>query len=432
MSVKKRVEDYLFRRGYFIITPRTHSFGGFYESLNLGLRICYFLKKKPIYCTVVFSEANYYKSLTSKVFGLKIVGRLIFNEDKFSVFFSILLSLIVNICNILSKLKFYKFLSIFFGSDKVKKIHFKYFGYRGNSFSDFRFINLNDLSNIYKVNVTIYNSILKKIFQKETQIRNSICFVVKDRGYSKILGISNNQVASIKNYKKALNFFIEKKYNISRVGEPSMSEFDFKNSNFFDFTKKKKHFEYLNRQYFSSEFYFGTGASHASVANFFNKRSLITNSICYSLPRIYLKGDFVTFKKIFCLKEKKVLSLEEIFNRVSLATKLHTDNISEKSESIILIDNDEDEILDAARDFLNFSEQKDENELLNKYYEMRKDYILKNKFFTNKDSADFHEFFINCEGSVPKNFLKTYLFQNELLKEISNKIGFELKKKYLI
>ena len=64
-------------------------------------------------------------------------------------------------------------------------------------------------------------------------------------------------------------------------------------------------------------------------------------------------------------------------------------------------------INELEKDFLNFSEQKDENELLHKYHQMRKDYILKNKFFSNKDTVDFHEFFINCEGSVPKNFFIT-------------------------
>ena len=97
------------------------------------------------------------------------------------------------------------------------------------------------------------------------------------------------------------------------------------------------------------EFILATNTPSIAIANFFDKKRVITNS-----PEQYSNNtasfsleNFSIFKKVFCLKKKKILSIEEILSNEYLFIEeisLFTDN-----KQYILIENNNFEILETCK-----------------------------------------------------------------------------------
>ena len=124
------------------------------------------------------------------------------------------------------------------------------------------------------------------------------------------------------------------------------------------------------------------------------------------------------FKKIFCLKKKKILSLEEIFFDEKLFF-LKIDNLI-KDKEIILIENSPDEILNATKNFLHNSvNNKQISKLMIKYEELRKNAI---KYHKKKNLKQFYiPLYESSKITIPDSFLENYLIDSKDLHEISKK-----------
>ena len=90
-------------------------------------------------------------------------------------------------------------------------------------------------------------------------------------------------------------------------------------------------------------------------AIFFDKKRIIANAPAqYSNNTLSLsKCNFSIFKKVFSIKEKRILSIEEILDNENL----FIDEISllKRSKDFLLIENTPDEILETCKAFLNYN-----------------------------------------------------------------------------
>jgi len=201
-----------------------------------------------------------------------------------------------------------------------------------------------------------------------------------------------------------------------------MNSFNYKNKNYEDLTKSKNYLSKFNSIIENSDYYIGSGASHGESVELFDKKKCLINSIdhlhnSYS----YSKKNVILFKKIFDIKRRKILSIEELFE---LDLFNYTDVINKnRNREIVLIENDEHEILDSVKSFLRINEYSPETNGKNKqYFEMRQLAVkkkIKNKFCSLLLSCEFNEY------SVPENYLNQFLFRNEHIDELSKKFYLE-------
>ena len=64
--MKKFLEEYFYKKNYFILTPKIHSFGGFFESFLFGTKIPKYIKKKTILIIPFIDTKNHYSDSPKK------------------------------------------------------------------------------------------------------------------------------------------------------------------------------------------------------------------------------------------------------------------------------------------------------------------------------------------------------------------------------
>ena len=201
-----------------------------------------------------------------------------------------------------------------------------------------------------------------------------------------------------------------------------MKNFYFENKNYKDLTKSDDYLSQFNLALKNCNFYFGSGASQGEAVELFGKRKFIINSIDHMQSSFsYKKNNVMLFKKIFDVKKKKILSIEELFDCDLFdhfqVTKKY------RNKEIILIENDKNEIIDSLKFFLNIDETNFELDDINKqYFDIRK--LAVQKKVKNRSCS----FYLACEFneySLSNNYLNHYLFSNEYLNEISKKYYYE-------
>ena len=74
MKINFLISNFFLKLGFFIITPRNDSFGGFYGTLMNGFKIANYLKKKKIICINLIDYRN--KFGQKKIGERVLVGRL--------------------------------------------------------------------------------------------------------------------------------------------------------------------------------------------------------------------------------------------------------------------------------------------------------------------------------------------------------------------
>ena len=103
--MKNLIEKY-FAKNYFIITPRTHSYGGLSDSLMFGYKIAKFFNKKILLAVPLFNLHR--KHTKKKIFGLKLITILFLKELDFkSKILSLVISIFLNFNLLLKKLKYF-------------------------------------------------------------------------------------------------------------------------------------------------------------------------------------------------------------------------------------------------------------------------------------------------------------------------------------
>ena len=424
MNLNFIISNFFLNLGYFIITPRNYSFGAFYGTLLNGIKIANYLKKKKIICISLIDYHNKFgqKKVHNFNMTIKIIQKLKFDE----IVFSILLSVFLLPFHIMYYLKITSVLNkVFFRNFSYKYIP-KYYGY-GEQYTNENLENKSNFVYQLRLEPKLYSQIDVNIFKNEKINEKKIAFCIKDENYKIIKGISEVYCSDINLMRPSLDYLINSGYEVNRIGEPLMSEFIYENKNYQDFTKSRNHLDKYNQTLTNSDFYIGSGASHGESVELFNKRKCIINLVDHSRNSFsYSEKNLILFKKIFDIKKKKILSIEELFqyelfDYYDVAKKY-------KNNEIILIENNEYEILDTVKNFLKTNEQSIEDfdyKLNKQYFEMRQLAVkkkLENKFCSLLLSCEFNKY------SIPENFLNHFLFKNEYLDEISEKYYLENSK----
>jgi len=385
-----------FNFGYLIITPKMYSFGGFYLTIIYGFKLSKQKNKKSIFAIPVInlSEKNfiniYHTDLTKKVFL-----NYSFFEKIFCLTISIYLNLNILVLLILKKILFKKY-----NSKYIHLMFSDYIGYadRHNKEFDFFLKELNiDNNEIVKEKIDLSNLY-------NTDNSKSVCFCIKDNNYEKIKEISNNYTSDINKCRKSLDYLMNKNFEVKRVGESSMNEFNFTHKNYYDFCYKKNSNDLFNKTLANCEFYFGSSSSMGNSPEIFYKKKFIINEydhLNFSLSQKI--SNFVIFKKIYCSKTNKILKINELFEKKIFSYIDVNKKINDKI--IYTKENTESEIFEGLVEFYEFNfKNKKNNFLLNKKYLEMRDYYL-NKFYHELDMV----YYKNYTCTIPESYLIKYL-----------------------
>lgn len=184
------------------------------------------------------------------------------------------------------------------------------------------------------------------------------------------------------NYIPAIKYLIKNGYEIVffSTTNPNLSLEGF---NFFDLNideNKRKQIYYL----INSEIFFGQISGPFFLANFLDKKLIITDLVVFN--HLLISSKFVVITKKF-IKNKKLMKLNEIFNNnlECIWDKNILENLNIKS-----LDNNDQEILEATKEMI-------EEKKLDQY-EIKK--------FLTKNQIKFKFMNYSILRGIPKNFLK--------------------------
>ena len=199
--------------------------------------------------------------------------------------------------------------------------------------------------------------------------------------------------AKIETFEKTINYLLSKNYYVFRVGSHHKKKLNIKNKKFIDYSTNGDRSEFLDIfLVYKCQFLIMAGGGLGQVAEMFRKPILSTNIMPISMSKSLSNGLFMT-KKLYNVKKKKFFSYKEIFS--SEIKDYQTTQLYSKNK-IKIIDNNEAEILNATKEFINvFGKNKlinkYEKNLLRKYYKINAgqlgysqiavSFLKKNKFF---------------------------------------------------
>ena len=263
---------------------------------------------------------------------------------------------------------------------------------------------------------------------------NFVTFYVKDMNYNQISEISTTAVADIKNFGESIDFLVKNNFQVVRIGDSLSKEFEYKNDSYFDLIKTK-HLNLINqyKAFEKCQFFFGTSTPSIATSIFFDKKRVITNVPAqYSNNSVsFSKENFSIFKKVFCLKQMKILSIEEILNDENLFIEETSILTNTNNKNYILIENSKSEILETCRNFIdyNFRNIKQDETLLNQYLDQRSliiERLFKTSSVLTKNSSI--KKYRYSQVSIPNFFLKKYLYNSKELIEESKIFAKKINK----
>lgn len=296
---------------------------------------------------------------------------------------------------------------VFHSNDKIK------------NWNNFRHKDVKNLIDKSKTHFNFSNEekyVNKKILNKlgiDENRKIALIFLRDDLYFKKKLKFTyqasnlSNKNADINTYLKSINFLINKGYQVIRIGKLSQKKLKINNKNFFDITNSQHDNDALQTYLISiSSFLICSNSGLSYVSGFiFRKPCLITNHIPHGHFHIESKLFTINFKKIFCKKKKRLLTLSEIFNR-NLFYDVRGINYSRSNCKII--DQSEDEIYRSVLDFI--------KKIENKFKLQNKELMLEKKYKKNFKKIMKKDYFrLNTFGKFKGNFGLNYLKNNNYL-----------------
>jgi putative glycosyltransferase (TIGR04372 family) len=231
----------------------------------------------------------------------------------------------------------------------------------------------------------ILNDLGLKINQK------IICFANRDELFLKENFISKRN-AKINTYKNAIKYLANKDFFCIRMGKKQAEKINFLQENIIDYPVTDQRSDIMDLFIFSKcIFLISTSHGVAELAPLFRKKRLIIN---YSFPQyLHWLGNhtpFVIPKKFKKLNNNEFISFKEVYEK-----KLYLiSNTDLNSYGFELVDNSEEEILDATKDMyelynndfkIELSDQKKFWSLYEKYFGWRPNRMMIGKTFFKKN-----------------------------------------------
>jgi putative glycosyltransferase (TIGR04372 family) len=239
-----------------------------------------------------------------------------------------------------------------------------------------------------------------------------VCVHVRDGGYyGSSEGIQKQtRNSDILNYCKAFKTITQSGGWVVRIGDSNMKKIP-DLDHVIDYAHSKEKSDLLD-VYLIQEcaFYIGTPSGPLTVANLFRRPILLTNMYEHFIDYPMRSGDLGIMKKFFSKSKERNLSLTE-----QLTIQDKSDQLIYKSDDILLVENDENEIDDLVSEFINSSNvkqtnlQKDwEKARVNsgfRYYEK----LCKNNSISLAQVYRFSSRIISYKGNLPNNFVASNL-----------------------
>ena len=244
-----------------------------------------------------------------------------------------------------------------------------------------------------ELNTELAKTSLKKLNLNQND--KWVCIYNRDQNYLKKKFPNENFIHhtyrnfSINDFEKAIIYLISKGYKVIRVGSHPESKANFTHSNYIDYANSNYQNDFMDVLIMSNAQFCIFGCSGIlDIPLMFDVPLLRLNYIpLYDIFKDKFKHSII-FKKYYDIKKKKILSIEEVFER-----NLHNLYYSEQynDHEIRLIDNSTDEILSLVKEFESFdgrekllNEDKDFYEKINLILERNKV-----KYFINPISKNF-------------------------------------------
>lgn len=235
-----------------------------------------------------------------------------------------------------------------------------------------------------------------------------VCVHVRDGGYyGSSEGLQKQaRNSDILNYCKAFKTITQSGGWVVRIGDSNMKKIP-DLDHVVDYAHSKEKSDLLD-VYLIQEcaFYIGTPSGPLTVANLFRRPILLTNMYEHFIDYPMRSGDLGIMKKFFSKSKERNLSLTE-----QLTIQDKSDQLIYKSDDILLVENDENEIDDLVSEFINSSNtkltnlQKDwEKARVNsgfKYYEK----LCKNNSISLAQVYRFSSRIISYKGNLSNNFV---------------------------
>ncbi len=205
-----------------------------------------------------------------------------------------------------------------------------------------------------------------------------VCFASRESFFrnEKINSVRNS---NINNKISAMKFIINNNFKTIRVGRRTKDEIDFKNDNFFDYSKSEFQKDFLDLYIISKcNFMVSDDTGINELATIMRKPKLILNFVHFKNIK-NLNDDFAPIilpKKILCKDTNKILSFKEIFEK-----KLFDVNtIEEIPNKYELVENTPNEILESVKEMYDYTQTKkinfpDCNKEQFEFWEMNKSFF---------------------------------------------------------
>ncbi len=254
-----------------------------------------------------------------------------------------------------------------------------------NKNSIFNKIHNNYYKRFKKYNLKLNKKIFKKIKFKN-YYKNTVCIHLRDTYYKKS---NTDRNVKVKSLKKTINYLLEKKFKVIRFTNPESEKLPIKNKNYTEFlilseNDRLKQFFIMNK----CRLVIGSQSGVLNYNLISKTPYLLTNAIPINNIMVIKPYDFYIFKKFY--KKNKLLSISEIINY-----NYHI-NPEKLKKNVSLIDNSDDEILNATKEILNIKKFKSNKILINKYY---KSINKIGAFYTN---AKISKYFLNNNKKIFK------------------------------
>lgn len=186
---------------------------------------------------------------------------------------------------------------------------------------------------------------------------NFVCLLVRDHAYmnkefpGRDYSYHTIRNANIQTYKKAALYLAEKGYYVFRMGKYMEQAFEALHPKIIDYAKHPLRSDFMD-VYLSAHcyFYISTTSGLDSTACMFRRPKLFTNIVLPQELQIWYPGVFFIYKKILDKNNQHYLTLKKIVEIGMIDPNLWMSSEVLNQHNLELIDNTEDEILDAVCD----------------------------------------------------------------------------------
>lgn len=340
---------------YFFVTPLVYAIGNACEEIKIAYSFSNQKKKKLIVLRVFFFK---------KLLKYKVCNQSLFKDLKFANY-----SLVEKLLNVVFNL----LLNIEFIFRRSFLLIFKSF-FKGNlSKYNFPIIGIEQMYGLEKKEINpkksiflSYNKIKKFSFIKNEidlkQERTNYCLEklkflnipnkrlivlhVRDDKYRNDKGRKIYRNSDVNFYIESIKFLINKGYFVIRAGRSPSKKIDFKNKNFFDYSRCEIQEDILDLFLIKNcKYYIGTQSGIFDMAQLFNKPILLTNMVEIYSGYPHKINDRGIFKKISRF-EKKI----NIADYLKYDFKYH--NPAYDIKDLSFEENSEEEIYYSLKEFL--------------------------------------------------------------------------------